>query len=117
MFYDVFEELCQKKGVTPKTATRELGLSNSTASKWKKTGATPRGETLKKVAAYFGVTESYLLRDEKNQPTADYDDELIEELQILRDNPDTRTLLYAGKHLKPEQIKQFADLMKSMTEG
>lgn len=85
MFYDIFEELCQKKGVLPRTATTEMGLSNSLSTKWKKTGATPRGETLKKVAAYFGVTESYLLRDEKNQPTGTITDELTsDEQELLR---------------------------------
>lgn len=114
MFYDKYVELCKQKGVNPTPAAVEMGLSKATPSKWKRTGVTPRGETLQTIADYFGVSVSYLLQDEKNQLTDS--DELIQELQILRDNPDTRTLLYAGKHLKPEQIKQFADLMKSMTE-
>lgn len=33
-----------------------MGLSNSTVTKWKKTGATPNGETLSKIATYFGIS-------------------------------------------------------------
>lgn len=117
MFYDIYDELCRKKGIAPKAAAMEMGLSNSLPTKWKKTGATPRGKTLKTIAAYFGVSESYLLRDEKNQPDDDHDDELIEELQILRDKPEMRALLFAGKHLTAEQIKRFAETMKSIPEG
>ena len=73
MFYDVFVELCQQKGVKPTTAAVEMGFSKATPTKWKKTGATPRGETLRTIAAYFGVSESYLLQAENNQPSADQD--------------------------------------------
>ena len=43
--------------------------------------------------------------------------ENAEALQILRDNPATRTLLNAGKHLTAEQINNFAKLMESIPEG
>ena len=47
-----------------------MGLSNSITTKWKKTGATPSGETLHKIATYFGVSTDYLLRKEnKTAPT------------------------------------------------
>ena len=61
MFFDIFHALCDEKGVSCKKAAAEIGLSNSITTKWKKTGATPGGETLEKVAAYFGVTTDYLL--------------------------------------------------------
>lgn len=44
-----------------------MGLSNSTVTKWKKTGATPSGETIAKIASYFGVSVDYLLGT-KNDP-------------------------------------------------
>lgn len=51
MFYDVYAALCKSKGISLSRAADEIGLSNSTVTKWKKTGATPSGETLAKVAA------------------------------------------------------------------
>lgn len=69
MFYDRFRQLCERKGITCNKAALEIGLSNATPTKWKKTGATPVGETLDKIAAYFGVSTDYLLGKEEKAPT------------------------------------------------
>lgn len=61
MFYDNFCKLCEQKEISCKKAATEIGLSNSICTKWKKTGATPNGETLEKIARYFNVSVSYLL--------------------------------------------------------
>jgi transcriptional regulator with XRE-family HTH domain len=61
MFYDRFRQLCESKGVSCNKAALEIGLSNATPTKWRKTGATPTGETLDRIAKYFGVTTDYLL--------------------------------------------------------
>ena len=65
MFYDRFKCLCDTKGVSCKKAVMDIGLSNSIATKWKKTGATPNGETLIKIAAYFDISVEELLGEEK----------------------------------------------------
>lgn len=67
MFYDQFVDLCDQKGVSPTFAALDIGLSKATPTKWKKEQSIPKGETLKKVAAYFGVTESQLLSGEPIQ--------------------------------------------------
>ena len=61
MFYDTFRRLCEEKGVSCNKAALEIGLSNSTPTKWKKTGAIPDSSTLSRVSRYFGVTNDYLL--------------------------------------------------------
>ena len=61
MFFDIFYDLCKKKGVSCKKAAEDIGLSNSITTKWKKTGATPGGDTLQRIASYFGVSTDYLL--------------------------------------------------------
>ena len=68
MFYDRFKQLCERKGVSCNKAALEIGLSNATPTKWKKTGATPAGETLDKIAAYFGVTTDFLLGKTEKAP-------------------------------------------------
>ena len=65
MFYDRFKQLCDSRGVSCNKAALEIGLSNATPTKWKKTGATPVGETLDRIAAYFDVSTDYLLGKEK----------------------------------------------------
>lgn len=78
MFYDVFCDLCEKKGVSPTRATVEIGLSRTIGTKWKNTGATPSGDTLAKIAAYFDVSTDYLLGKEK-EPAALVGAELIKD--------------------------------------
>lgn len=69
MFFDIFYDLCKKKGISCKKAAEDMGLSNSITTKWKKTGATPGGDTLQRIAEYFGVSIDYLLGKEmKNTP-------------------------------------------------
>lgn len=80
MFYDVFKRLCDEKGISCNRAATEIGLSNATATKWKKTGATPSGDTLSKIADYFDVSVDYLLgNEEKEQPALSKEDELQDE--------------------------------------
>ena len=61
MFYDVFSEMCLKNGVSKNKAAQEIGLSNSIVTRWKKTGSTPNGVTMAKIANYFGVSVDSLL--------------------------------------------------------
>lgn len=62
MFWTIFTELCSSKNTSASAVAKELGLSNSTTTKWKK-GSTPSGTVLKKVADYFGVSVDSLLGD------------------------------------------------------
>lgn len=64
MFYDKFKLLCDRKGVSCNRAATDMGLSNSTPTKWKKTGATPDGATLSKISSYFGVPVGDLLTND-----------------------------------------------------
>lgn len=66
-FYEVFKKLCDERGISCKKAAMDMGLSNSTPSKWKKTGCIPKAETLEKVAKYFNVPiESLFNIEEQN---------------------------------------------------
>jgi len=61
VFYDVYKNLCQEKGVSVTKAATEIGLSKSHPTAWKKRGLTPNGDTLNKIAEYFGVSVDRLL--------------------------------------------------------
>lgn len=63
MFYDKFKQLCDIKGVSCNKAALEMGLSNATPTKWKKTGATPDSATLAKVSKYFGIPVECLINE------------------------------------------------------
>lgn len=61
MFYDIFKKLCNDNGETPNAVAIKLGFSQAAAPYWKKSGKTPKRETLEKVAEYFGCTVEFLL--------------------------------------------------------
>lgn len=103
MFFDVFSALCQSHKVSCKKAAMDIGLSNSITSKWKRTGATPNGETLQKIADYFGVTVGYLLGEESSPdaPRPITDEDLM---YALFDGEATPAQL--------EEVKKFAAFIK-----
>lgn len=61
MFYDRFKLLADNRGISVHKATQDIGLSNSAATKWKNTGATPDGITLLKISTFFEITIDELL--------------------------------------------------------
>ncbi len=67
MFWNVFYDLCIKRGVKPNPVAQSIGLSSAAMTKYKN-GAMPSGDILSKIADYFGVTVDYLLG--RGEPTA-----------------------------------------------
>lgn len=63
MFYDRFIELCKERNVSPSAVMIAIGLNKSNATFWKK-GSVPKGDTLRKLADYFGVTVDSLVPPE-----------------------------------------------------
>lgn len=104
MFFETFQALCQKKHVSCKKAAEDMGLSNSITTKWKKTGATPSGDTLNKIATYFNVSIEYLLSGS----------ELVHEKDVL----DEVDIAFYGdfKELDEEQKETVRDMVRVMRE-
>ena len=114
MFFDIFKNLCDAKGVSCKRAASEMGFSNSITTKWKKTGATPQGDTLQRIADYFGVTTDYLLGQETEKaPTQDGEREVSDE--------DIKFALFGGDgeitDAMYEEVKRFARMVKLREEA
>ncbi len=109
MFYDRFKQLCDRKGVSCNKAALEMGLSNATVPKWKKTGATPGGETLNKIALYFGVSVDFLLNGDPAETAAPAETHSVSKEEILfalfrgREELITESLF--------EEVQDFADFI------
>lgn len=84
MFYDRFKALCENKKTSPTRAAIDMGFSNSITTKWKKTGATPDGVTLAKIAEYFGITVDELLGKEKQPADGELSDDEKAMLDLFR---------------------------------
>ena len=109
MFYDVFKRLCDEKGVSCNRAATEMGLSNATATKWKKTGATPSGDTLSKIAVYFDVSIDDLLgNEEKPAAPKDGEPDVKEALtDMAKCAAQGALLMYDGEPLDAETQRAF----------
>lgn len=59
--YDIFEKLCNIKGITPYRFGKDMGVSSSTISTWKKKNSLAGPELSEKVCEYFGVTIDFLM--------------------------------------------------------
>ena len=64
MIYDNILILCGVHGISIARLERETDLGNGTIRNWKK--SSPRTETLKRVADYFGVAVDCLLTQHKH---------------------------------------------------
>ena len=120
MFYDLFCQLCKDKGVSVTRATVDMGLSRTIGSKWRRTGATPNGETLSRIAEYFGVTTDYLLggkNDTAKAPIDTVDRELREYLDELRKRPEQRLLFSVTKNATRGQIEAIVKMIEEMQKG
>lgn len=93
MFYENVIKLCELKGISLTSLLHdELHMSTGNITRWKN-GTVPNGETISKLAAYFGVTTDYLLGNkQKNKPTSNNADE-------LRLNEKEKELLLAFRNL------------------
>lgn len=73
MFYAVFKELCDARGISPTRASEEIGFSKGSVSYWKKkfiegVDAKPDSYTAEKIADFFGVSVDTLLG--RSQPAS-----------------------------------------------
>lgn len=112
MFYDRFRELCQQKGVSCNKAALDMGLSNATPTKWKKTGATPNVDTLQLVADYFGVSAASLLSEEK--PLINDDEELTAYVEMLKNRPECRMLFQLTKDATKEDVESAVRIIEAL---
>lgn len=107
VFYDKFVALCNERGISPKRAVMEMGLSNSLATKWKKYGSTPGGDTLIKISDYFGVPMDYFKGEKKDAPS-DNEEALLE---MLRSSTATRALLHTVSRMTDDEIMAYVDFI------
>lgn len=94
-FFDKYESLCKEKHVSCKKAAVEIGLANSLPTRWKQRGSTPNGETLTKIADYFGVSVSELLDEKEKAPAPEREglsDLQIEAIELVKQIHDEATL-------------------------
>ncbi len=114
--YDIFENLCIEKGVTPYRVCKETGLTTSTISNWKAGRYTPKADKLQKIADYFGVSIEFLMgTDEKKDSPIYYTNEETAKLaQEIFEDEDMRSLFDMKRNMPPERFKAHIEFMKNL---
>ena len=102
MFWENFVSLCDEKKISPNAVCEALGLSNATATKWKR-GAMPRNATVQAIADYFDVPVERLFSSETKKSPSVSDE-------------DIKIALFGGEKDVPDEVwdevKRFAQYAK-----
>lgn len=110
MFYDLYCELCDAKGVPPTRAAIEIGISKSSPTTWKNSGSIPKSEILAKIAEYFDVSVDYLLgKEEKSAPT-----ETGESAELTEEQKRLQALAEKISKLSPKKLAVLESLLDAM---
>ena len=71
MLINIVESLLNERGISTNKMLKDLGMGAGTFATWKSRGTSPNGETLSKLASYFGVSIDYLLTGSENNNKPD----------------------------------------------
>ena len=110
--YEIFQKLCEERGITPYRFCKDTGINSSTISTWKNKGSECSPKTAKAVCDYFGITIDYLMTG--IEPTENTSQNLTEkdERDIAKDMENIRNKLknedgpasYDGQAIPEEDI-------------
>lgn len=105
--YEIFEQLLQSFSVTAYKVAKETGVTQSTLSDWKRGRSTPKSETMKKLADYFGVSVDYLMTGEEKKGENKYylNDETAKAAQEIFENKELRMLFDVAHDADPEDLR------------
>ena len=113
VFIDTFSALCEAKKITMNKACLEIGISRTATAKWKN-GSVPNGQTLAKIADYFGVSVGYLLGQEMENAPAESGKRSVSDDEI-------KFALFGGDgeitDAMFEEVKNFAAFVKAREEA
>ena len=111
--YEIFEMLCQQKGVTVAEVSRNTGISQSTLSNWKRRRNNISAENAKKLADYFGVTVGFLMGVQEDVQGQEYYQDVKSALlaQQMFDDPQLHALFHVKKNIDPQRFKAFYDMV------
>ena len=116
-FYERLETLRKSKKISQGDLEKELGFSNGSISKWKK--SQPTFDRLKKLADYFGVSVEYLQNGKESGTNADMpyyrNDDAREMAQFMFDHPEYKVLFDATRNVKKEDIEFVKEMIERFT--
>lgn len=110
--WEVFEQLCREKGVTPYRVGEETGIKGSTFYGWRTGKYTPKQDKLQKIADYFGVSLEYLQTG--TEPEVYVNPETARIAQALYHRSDLVLLFEAAEDAPPEDVELACQMLKAL---
>lgn len=121
--YEIFEKLCNEKGVTPYRVCKETGITTATISNWKAGRYTPKQDKMQKIAEFLGVTIEYLMTGKKKGENFDVELSDRDERDIKKDldslmgklkNQENGPAAYDGEDIPEDDQELFAGQLEIM---
>lgn len=113
--YEVFEMLCEQRGVTVAEVSRSTGVSQSTLSNWKKRRNNLSAANAKKIADYFGVDVGFLMtgvQQDAHLHTYYQNERAYEMAMKIFKNRKLRMLFDAAEDVDPEDLELVINMVK-----
>ncbi|WP_171299704.1 helix-turn-helix domain-containing protein [Enterococcus cecorum] len=110
--FQIVKTLCREKGITQKELAKIIDVSQNTIKNWENN--LPNGDTLLKIADYFGVTTDYLLGRSSNKSlTRKNERDIQKSLEQIYDGLDDSLSLAYLNNGGVELSEEDAELLKS----
>lgn len=105
--YEIFAELLKERKLKVSDVTRATGIAASSLTDWKKgRTATPKAETMQKLADFFGVSIEYLLGVQTSGQKGYYTDpETAEAAQEMFENTELRALFDVARDMSADDLR------------
>lgn len=113
MLLKIEYEIARQK-MTKKTFYEKSGVSSSLYSQWNTGSARPTMKSIGRVADALGLSVEFLIGVPEKVKEDAPEDDLSEELQILREDPETRALLRSSRGLTKEQLRAVSEMLRQM---
>ncbi len=126
--YERFAELLKEKGITSYRISKEISISQSTLSDWKKGKSTPKADKLQLIANYLDVSLDYLVgktdvrhtateSQKENILTKKDERDIQKKIQSILDDLDNQedALMYNGEPLELDDITR--ELLRNSLEN
>ena len=107
--WEIFERLCNERGVSVNKVATDTGVPQTTLAGWKKRRNMLNAKAAQKIADYFGVSLQYLMTGEAS--TVYYEEDVAQIAQEIHDNRELRGLFSAAKDVKPEALIAVRDYL------
>lgn len=111
------EALLKEQGISKENFYKSCNITSAAYSQWNTGKTVPREKSLRRIAAFLGVSYEYLTTGDTTKNGPAEDDEANELMREMYERPELRALFNTAKGVKREDIQIVDDMLKRFKEG